>query len=373
MKPSEIHNLPEDAQSRPHFPTLAEALTPLPSEPFREHVGPREIDYEPRFVAPSAPRHDASGTRNLAFGGGALFLALLIGGAALFIVGPRAILPLVACLFTFCILYLLARLQIFREQHGAFLALGVVCLIGAVFALFERAFHGLDGNYFSQLTAPPAPTRYLSANPPAEPGPTLLAEAFALTAPDPKSGPRVKARKDSRVVIEGKPFLIKSGDIFPLAEAKADEVTFKVRDLHIALPLTAVEILDASRKEKLAEATPVQKPAEKPAPEPAPVGDEGPSPAVAAEVTRQAQGMAIRRYPALAMKDSRENAIFVSTVTEMKASKNTEFFKNPEWPLELAELLAKREGWPRDDVPLKAPPLPPPAPNAEPQLPVLEN
>ena len=361
VKPLESHDLPDEPQSRPSFPSLAEALHPAPAEPPLERRTSRAEDFEPRYVEVPARRADPSGSRNLVFGGGALFLALLIGAAAIFIVGPRAILPLVACLFTFTILYFLARLEVFREPHGAFLALGVVCLLGAVFALFERAFNGLDGGYFTQLTAPPAPVKHSAAPSAVEPAATLLTDAFALTPPDPKSGPRVKARKDSRVIIEGKPFLIKTGDIFPLAEAKADEVTFKVRDLHIALPPSAVEILEEPKREKAVAAAPPE------APVPATAADP-----VAVEVTRNAQNLAVRRYPALGIEGTRENTVFVTTFRELKGNANEEFFKNPEWPLELAELLAKREGWQRDDMPMRTPLLPP-LPNAEPQLPLLEN
>jgi hypothetical protein len=361
-----------EAETQPAVPSLAEALTPRGQEsPRPRRAGGEEDEYSPRYVAVPR-RHDASRSRNLAFGGGALFLALLIGGAALFIVGPRAIVPLAACLITFLTLYVLARLEIFREAHGAFLALGIVCLVGSVFALAERAFHGLDGNYWMQLAAPPPPVRAPAATPPPDRGPALLTEAFALVPPDPTSGPRVRALKDSRVLIEGRPFLIKAGDLFALVGVQGEKATLRARDLHIDLPVTAVEILEEMQAGRVAAApVPEQKaplPVEQ---EPAPA-KETIDPAVV-QVTKSAQNEAVRRYPALGIEGSRENTIFVTTFRSIKDSGDAEFFKNPEWPLELAELLAKRQGWQRDDIAAnRPPPLPPPSSDREPQLPLLE-
>ena len=61
----------------------------------------------------------------------------------------------------------------------------------------------------------------------------------------------------------------------------------------------------------------------------------------------------------------------MTTFRELKDNAE-EFFKNAEWPMELAELLAKREGWRRDDGP-KPPPASAPAPKAggAPTLPEL--
>jgi len=72
----------------------------------------------------------------------------------------------------------------------------------------------------------------------------------------------------------------------------------------------------------------------------------------------------MRRYPALAIKDSLENAMYVSTYKTLRDSGSDDFFANPEWPIELAELLAKREGWNRGGGPITtgpAPVLDPPA------------
>jgi hypothetical protein len=365
------HEPNTEPENRAALPTQAEAPTPGPADSPRPRRPASEGDeYAPRYV--EVPRrYDATHSRNLAFGGGALFLALLFGGAALFIVGPRAIVPLAACLVTFLILYVLARLEIFREVHGAFLALGVVCLVGSVFALAERAFHGLDGSYWMQLAAPPV-QRVPAATPTPERGPALLTEAFALTPPDPAAGPRGKALKDTRVLIEGRPFQIKAGDVFALVGVRGEKATLRARDLHIDLPVTAVEILEEATTGTVAAAEPREE-KRAPLPEPeAPPAKEPIDPA-AVQATRSAQNEAVKRYPALGIEGSRENSVFVSTFRSIKESGDAEFFKNPEWPLELAELLAKRQGWLRDDIASnRPPPLPPPSSEREPQLPLLE-
>lgn len=372
VKLPDPHETPDEPASRPSLPTLADALSPEPPEAPRERRPSRTEEFSTRYV--DVPRrHDASHSRNLAFGGGSLFLALLIGAAALFIVGPRAILPLAACLATFLILYVLARLEIFRESHGAFLALGMVCLVGSVFALAERAFHGLDGSYWMQLAAQPQNPRQPAATPTPDRGPTLLTDAFALVPPDPTAGPRVKALKDSRVMIEGRPFLIKAGDIFALVNVQGEKATLRARDLHIDLPVTAVEILEEVQAGKVAtNGAPAEKSAPAPAPAAAPESAKEVVDPAAAKVTKSAQNEAVRRYPALGIEGSRENTVFVSTFKSIKESGDSDFFKNPEWPLELAELLAKRQGWLRDDIPSnRPPPLPEPSSQREPQLPAL--
>ena len=70
-------------------------------------------------------------------------------------------------------------------------------------------------------------------------------------------------------------------------------------------------------------------------------------PETPAQITERAQKEAIRRYPALGEKDSPENQLFIETFQELKHTGADDFFADPEWPLQLAELLAKRENWQR--------------------------
>ena len=58
-----------------------------------------------------------------------------------------------------------------------------------------------------------------------------------------------------------------------------------------------------------------------------------------------------RRYPALRDKDSAENIEYIRAYRNLRGFGATEFFSNPEWPIVLAEELAKRDGWKRSDKP----------------------
>ena len=64
----------------------------------------------------------------------------------------------------------------------------------------------------------------------------------------------------------------------------------------------------------------------------------------AAQVTQRAQKEALRRYPALGVKDSPANILFVETYRELRNS-GSDALKDAEWPIHLADSLARREGW----------------------------
>jgi hypothetical protein len=53
----------------------------------------------------------------------------------------------------------------------------------------------------------------------------------------------------------------------------------------------------------------------------------------------------IKRYPKIAEKDSAENRSYLEAYRELKASGEESFFEDPQWPLKLADSVAKRESW----------------------------
>jgi hypothetical protein len=272
---------------------------------------------------------------------------------AILLVGSKAMISVATCLLTFTALFVLTRMHVFRQRNGGFLAVGLVCLIGAAVPLLESAFTA--AKTFVSIRA----TGSSSALHVDEPAP-LLTQSFAL--PQPSADARqVKVLRDSRVVIAGKAFEIKAGDRFPFIGTKGDETTFGVRDLNVSLPSSVVEVVDpkAVAKEVTgASANPVASTASTgAAPKTAAKSKTGGSEdAELAEITRSAQQEAMRRYPALALKDSIENAMFVSTYKQLRDAGSDNFFSNPEWPIELAELLAKREGWTRGGSPITTAP-----------------
>lgn len=315
----------------------------------------REAKIVPRYVEIPALREHGFGPRNLFWGVATLILALLLLVAALFFAGPKATLSLATSLLTFTALFVLSRMHVFRQRNGGFLALAVVCLLGTLMPLLETGFEKLKYVEFHTVggTTGVASTSAGDTQ--------VLTQAFALSAPQ-GPGKQVKVLKDSRVTIADRNYLIKAGDLFPYIESKGDEATFAVRDLQVSLPTKVVEVIDptaiaqgvtgrssapAATAAQAAPATPpaVAVGAEDPAATP-PLTQEQ-----LAAITKSAQAEAIRRYPALGIKDSRENHIYVSAFQQIREKGNTEFFTNPEWPIQLAELLATREGWGRGNGP----------------------
>jgi len=307
----------------------------------------REEKIIPRYIQAPALREHGLGPRNLFWGVVTLFLAMLLLVVAIFLSGATAMLSVVTCLLTFTALFVLARLHVFRQRNGGFLALALVCLIGTAMPLIERAYSAAK-TFVATRSFVAEPVVALH---PSETEAPLLTQSFALSNPE-GDGKQVNVLRDSHVVIAGKSFLIRAGDRFPFVAAKGDETTFAVRDLRVSLPSNVVEVLDPTALSKGVSGGPVG--AKATANSTAATDDK------LAEITRNAQQEAMRRYPALAVKDSMENADFVSTYKQLKDAGSNEFFGNPEWPLELAELLAKREGWVRGGTPMTTGPAPAP-------------
>lgn len=311
------------------------------------------------------------GPRNLFWGVALLIAALVMLVIAVFLAGSKAMVSVATCLLTFTALFVLTRMHVFRQRNGGFLALGLVCLIGAAIPLLESGFSAAKTFVALRTTSASAVASHVE-----EPAP-LLTQSFALAQPA-GDGKQVKVLRDSRVVIAGKPFEIKAGDRFPFIGVTGDETAFGVRDLNVSLPSKVVEVVDPTALAKgvmpvtadpVASTTPA---ASNTSGASAPKAGAKSKGAAAddtelAEITRSAQQEAMRRYPALALKDSIENAMFVSTYKQLRDAGNDNFFSNPEWPIELAELLAKREGWNRGGGPMTTAPaavLDPPADDA---------
>lgn len=329
---------------RSYLPRLVDA------PPASDEKEERDVRFQPRYVDLPALRERGHGPRNIGWGIFTLALALLILLAVAFFFsgGKAAISTMGVCLLTFLALYVMAKLHLFRQRSGGFLALSIVCLLGALSALAERGFVAADALLKNQgpLALTPAVAHSADSDVP------LLTQSFALSTPDPKKR-QVRIVKDSRIPIGEKQFAIKAGDLFPYVESKDGEATFAVRDLRFALPLSAVEIVEpgAEVRRVVSSGDPAVTEAKPNTPPPSKAA----APSVAqvakdefAQVTRSAQMEAARRYPALAIQGSPENRMFVDTVKEMKMSGNDDLFSNPTWPIALADDLAKREGWARD-------------------------
>ena len=324
----------------------------------------RETDpagFAPRYVD-LPERHQAvrAGRRNLFWGVALLFAALVLLGLATFIGGGRAMLWPVASLITFTILWVLARLRVFRQRNGIFLGIAFVALIGSMLALCERGFSSLAASRAAGRAE--VPTVSVGASPSAAQVPEvpLLTEALNLPPPDPAEGSRVKILKESEVTIGRRNYRVLAGDTFPFEEASGGEVTFAAGEFLAKIPATAVQILGPQR---------VQPGGGRPA---SGVGTDELAPAATAdpasiEIERRARAEAIRRFPALGIKNSPENREFVRTYNELKR-KQSAMLEDPEWPIRLAEILAKDSGW-REAEEREPEAAPEPPPDAAPQPP----
>lgn len=273
-----------------------------------------------------------TGARNLRIGLVLVAVALVLLAVGHLISGARALVPVITGLLAFTLLWALARLRVLRQQNGVFLALAAVVVLGAAIALGERGYVALR-KAIQENANPSMPATVSTAAPTpapvAEPEPPLLSKELRVKPPE-SAGPRVKITDDARVLVGRKPYLIKAGEVFALEKIEGEEAIILANDLRISLGRDKVQLLD--------------EPAKPPLP-PAAVADETP-----AQVTKRAQEEAVRRYPALGIKDSPENQLFVDTYRELKLS-GSALLKDPEWPLHLANSIAKREGWKAEGEP----------------------
>lgn len=86
--------------------------------------------------------------------------------------------------------------------------------------------------------------------------------------------------------------------------------------------------------------------------QPAPsVSEDRPDEDPVQKATRLSKEEAVRRYPALTAIGSPQHAHYIEAYNELARLRKFDFFKDPQWPLKLAEIVAQREGWKRSDIP----------------------
>jgi hypothetical protein len=326
---------------------------------------------ETRYLdAPHSPEQ-ASAMRNLTWGIIALVLAALGFWLGLHYAGATATRTIVACVVTFGVVLLLANFNILRQRHGILLGLGLTVLLGAAIPFIEGGFRKLDGLARERLggqpekapvfTVPPPPPTTATA-PPAPPTIPLPAgdpgvatldasedngkPAGAVTAglkkvapvtkpaaddpsarelivpPPPEGAGRlIRVKEDVKVMLDGRPTIIRGGTIAPFKALSDGQVTFLAGDHEINIEMGLVTFTGVSQ--------------EKPE-----------------DITKLAHQEVMRRYPKVGIKDSKENILFVTRVKEFELNPDMKavFFKDPKWPLVMAEQLASQEGWQRVDI-----------------------
>ena len=299
-------------------------LVPKPPETREDKPPPTE--FVPRYVElPARRRHR---DRNLGWGVASGVTALVLIALAVLLSGPPALLAPAVAVMTFTVLWILARLRLFRQRNGVFLALGLVCLFGAGISLLQHTYSVLTSRLDTQTGRTTRVTSESDSDLP------LLSEELELDASDVAKGRHGRMLRDWPVIIGNKRYLMKSGEIFPVEDVRDNNVTFRVDDVSGVVPAEVIEIAGPNQPpdSTAASSSPPQVPA---SPEDA-------------RLTQRAQQEAVRRYPALGVRGSPENELFLETYNDWKSS-GSELLQDPEWPLLLADLLAKREGWERSE------------------------
>lgn len=315
--------------------------------------------FAPRYVEVPARRYALrTGRRNLLWGSAFLAGAVFITALGVLIAGPGVLLWPLAAMLTFTGLWVLARMRMFQQRNGVFFSVALIGLLAALLALAQCGFEVLAGSRRLPVVALASGGMDRGVGdaaaegvPPAEPLP-LLTEALKVTPTDPAEGSRVKVLRDTDAKVGGKTYRVLAGETFPFEEVKGDEVAFGAGEFRAKIAASDVQILGPQRGQ----------------PEP---GGKGPgktaplsrAPATSTdpahvEIERRARAEAIRRFPALANKNSPENQEFVRTYNEMKQERAS-MLEDPEWPIRLAEFLAKELGWNQVDDTESAPPAPP--------------
>lgn len=302
-----------------------------------------DADFEPKYLSLPQRRSRGQGRRNLTWGVTLLLLSGLLFAWALYLAGPGAAYTVGGSIATGVALYVVARSRLLRQRNGSFLAGAIVCLLGVFLVLVQQAWLAA---IHSATAVPVEPAERVAASTPVPPTKSLAGSASAqipslLDAVRPSqaeldSGAVAKVLHDSRIELEGKPYRLRTGDVFPVAGSSPGEVRLAVGAQEVAVPSSAVEVTEpkgfvSSRR---------------PSEAGDPLGEPKRGAAETnAQTTQKAQAEAMRRYPALAIKDSPENKSFMDAYQELKYAGGASFFEDPEWPLHLADMLASREGW----------------------------
>ena len=288
--------------------------------------------------------------RNLLLGIAVALLCGLVFLAALSLAGPKA--PLVAAgsaAVCMIVLRVMGHLGVHQQPGGQFLSAAVGGFVAMFVPLAVGLVVVLQSEQIERQSGPKEPEVSQAA-----PTPDLLprlTDSFVIETPNAESDDYVRVIRDSTVAIDGKTYRVAIGELFPLFRVADEEIIVNGRDFLISLPPDILEVIRKQRpNENENDFTQLSAIAHS-APETESVTNDEFSHVDRAEITRNAQADAIKRYPALGIKDTRENRAFLETYKRLKSSES-DLLNDPEWPLQLAEALAEREGWRRADIQL---------------------
>lgn len=327
----------------------------------------RTAETKPPASEPASSADALSGTRNLAWA----VISFLVAAIALWLgmkINRAAVAQsLFASLGAFGVLWLLYNFRLLRQRNGILLAVALVVLLGTAIPFVVAGLSKLDHLADERLatkeagaadmpaptltiptekTAPPAPPtpdlpkekpapEKLAKEKPALPAEDGIVREFMAPPPDPKAGKLIRIKQDCIVTIDGRKWSLKAGQVYQFKGLEDGIVTFRAGDQEVSIEADYVTFTGQSKE------TPEK-------------------------ITQMAAAEAARRYPALGNKDSKENVLLVSRKKELEQEPSMKeiFFKDPKWPLVLAEQLAEQEGWKRADLPEETTPPTEAAPKA---------
>ncbi len=252
--------------------------------------------------------------RNLALGIGAVLLSTPLAGLA-FVWAPReTFVAATTSLLLALVMFLALQLHLLLQRHGTFVLLSVGLLLTLAVPVGVRmGSTGLDWmSDVSELRAS------RSAQLPENGAAPVFVQGGAKTFPVAPSGARQTAPAQG-----------------PLAEPSAQGASTPQSGL--VAPASAQEIFSPEAAKRAEQVLLEQLLAK--------LSREDPQTA-----TRMAQKEMQRRYPALDDPSSKEAALYREAYNELGRLRKFEFFKDPVWPLKIAEMLAAREGWKRADL-----------------------
>ena len=342
----------------------------MPATPDPSDVNPGSgisrapLEKSPRPRPSSAAEGLPADVKNLAVAAGLLSVAFLIFWMGSYLANHVALRAVLASFGTFALVWVLYRLRVFQRPHGGLIAAGAVALFAAAMPFAERAFQKLDHVAKTGLgdesakparepsaqlpvptreTAPPAPVASTPSIPSTPPQEDETVRELIAPEPPPAAKNIITVTRESQITINGKKYRIHEGSRFPFTKFTDGIVTFQANGQDATINSAFVQFTGMSRE------TPQ-------------------------EITRLAQVEAMRRYPALADKDSEENHLYLARVADLK-NVMPELLDDPLWPLVIADKLATAQGWKRADQPSDdtTPPATPPEgeiKDAKPALPL---
>lgn len=275
--------------------------------------------------------------RNLAIGLAAFLVTAVVLTMAIFLSWSHALVGLVVAVLALGILWLLWRLGLHLQPYGFFLSLSLVCLVAATIPMTYGMIHFIRTHQPPVAALPPAtavssPAR--ASTPEAASGVPLLREKYPPPAFDPTQDAHVELLRDADVQVAGESYHIRAGETFPLLEQVGADLLVRAGSEAVPLSTKVARVIAADGA--VAPGTATAAKAETPEEQ-----------AARAARLKGAQAQALRMYPALGIKDTRENKAFIAAYEQMKET-SPQALDDPEWPLHLAKALAESQGWKRE-------------------------